>query len=142
MTTAAGATLVEVARSLNKVRDDLLSAERAAQLGHSNLHETHRRSAVNLVHYLALRRRDVRKLQHELARLGLSSLGRCEAHVLASVDQVVRLLETLTSTLGGGQRPMLRSVASPNSTRAEPGSSTTPLQRWARRRRDGPPESW
>jgi pyruvate kinase len=103
MTTAAGATLVEVAHSLTKLRDDLLSAERAAQLGHSNLHETHRRSAVNLVHYLALRRRDVRKLQHELARLGLSSLGRCEAHVLASVDQVVRLLETLTSTLGGGQ---------------------------------------
>jgi pyruvate kinase len=35
-------------------------------------------SALNLAHYLALRRRDVRPLQRRLMALGLSSLGRSE----------------------------------------------------------------
>ena len=52
-------------------------------------------SARNLVHYLALRRRDLRPLQERLARLGLSSLGRCEAHTLSSIDAVIRLLAQL-----------------------------------------------
>src|SRR5215467_3039710 len=54
-----------------------------------------RESAFNLVHYLAVRRHDVRELQSELARLGLSSLGRIEAHVLASLQAVLRVIQTL-----------------------------------------------
>ncbi len=53
------------------------------------------RSARNLLHYVALRRRDVRGLQRKLAALGLSSLGRCEAHVMASIDSVLGLLRQL-----------------------------------------------
>jgi pyruvate kinase len=49
-------------------------------------------SAVNFAHYLALRRFDLRVLQDTLADAGLSSLGRCEAHVLASLDHVIGLL--------------------------------------------------
>ena len=49
-----------------------------------------RESAFNLVHYLAVRRHDVRALQDELARLGLSSLGRMEAHVMASLHAVLK----------------------------------------------------
>ncbi len=41
----------------------------------------HRQSAVNLAHYLGLRRQDVHQVQLELAAVGLSSLGRCEGHV-------------------------------------------------------------
>ena len=55
-------------------------------------------SSVNLTHYLALRRQDLRPLQDRLARAGLSSLGRCEAHVLASLNQVICLL---AQALGG-----------------------------------------
>jgi pyruvate kinase len=51
-----------------------------------------RDSALNLVHYLALRAEDRRALQAQLATLGLSSLGRCESHVLAQVDAVTSLL--------------------------------------------------
>jgi pyruvate kinase len=51
-----------------------------------------RESARNLVHYLAVRRLDVRELQDELARLGLSSLGRMEAHVMASLRSVLEVL--------------------------------------------------
>jgi hypothetical protein len=40
-----------------------------------------------LIHYLALRRHDIRRLQEQLAALGLSSLGRMESHVLAGGDR-------------------------------------------------------
>jgi pyruvate kinase len=49
-------------------------------------------SAVNLAHYIALRRRDVRELQEALMPLGLSSLGRCEGRVLANLDAVIASL--------------------------------------------------
>jgi len=51
-----------------------------------------RPSARNLAHYLAVRRHDSRDLQRDLGRLGLSSLGRMEAHVMASLDAVFDLL--------------------------------------------------
>ncbi|WP_405182566.1 pyruvate kinase [Nocardia sp. NBC_01377] len=54
----------------------------------SAAHPDNRASAENLAHYVALRRRDVRDLQADLAVLGLSSLGRAEPHVLASLDAV------------------------------------------------------
>ena len=53
----------------------------------------HRPSAVNLAHYLALRKHDIHRLQLELAAVGLSSLGRCEGHVR---DTLLRLLAWLT----------------------------------------------
>jgi pyruvate kinase len=49
--------------------------------------------AINLVHYLALRQSDVRQLQRRLAERGLSSLGRCEPHVLATVQCVLAALD-------------------------------------------------
>lgn len=54
-----------------------------------------RESLANLVHYLALRRRDLREPQHALAALGLSSLGRAEPHVLGNIDSVRRALAAL-----------------------------------------------
>ena len=44
-----------------------------------------RPDAVNLLHYLAIRRHDLRPLQRRLSALGLSSLGRSEAQVLATL---------------------------------------------------------
>lgn len=49
-------------------------------------------SACNLAHYLALRRYDLRALQDRLAEAGVSSLGRCEAHVLSSINQLIELV--------------------------------------------------
>ena len=42
-------------------------------------------SAGNLAHYLALRHHDLRDLQRELMRRGLSSLGRLESRVLLTL---------------------------------------------------------
>jgi pyruvate kinase len=55
-------------------------------------------SALNLLHYLALRRCDIRQVQEELAALGLSSLGRSEAHVMATLTAVIQLLQLLMHT--------------------------------------------
>ncbi len=55
----------------------------------------HQESARNLIHYLALRRHDIRQLQEQLAALGLSSLGRTESHVLAGVEAVLKVLHQL-----------------------------------------------
>ena len=46
----------------------------------------------NLAHYLALRQKDLRDLQVELAWRGLSSLGRCESRVLPNLDAIIAAL--------------------------------------------------
>ena len=48
----------------------------------------HRSSARNLVHYWAIRQLDLRTLQTGLAVFGLSSLGRSEPHVQATLSAV------------------------------------------------------
>ena len=48
----------------------------------------HRSSARNLVHYWAIRQYDLRELQTGLAVFGLSSLGRSEPHVQATLSAV------------------------------------------------------
>ncbi|MDB5260886.1 MAG: hypothetical protein JWQ14_167, partial [Adhaeribacter sp.] len=57
-----------------------------------------RESTVNLLHYLALRRHDIRDLQEQLAQLGLSSLGHAESHVLATLQAVREQLGCLLNT--------------------------------------------
>ncbi|MFO1057635.1 MAG: pyruvate kinase [Dongiaceae bacterium] len=59
-------------------------------------------SALNLAHYLALRRRDLRPLQRALMRHGLSSLGRLEGRVLATLDAVLAALEAMTGERAPG----------------------------------------
>src|SRR5215510_14317208 len=52
----------------------------------------HQGSANNLIHYLALRKHDIRPLQDELACFGLSSLGRSESRVLSNLDAVLKVI--------------------------------------------------
>lgn len=54
------------------------------------IHPRYRESARNLLHYVALRQLDLRRLQLDLARHGLSSLGRSEGAVLSALRQVRR----------------------------------------------------
>jgi pyruvate kinase len=56
-----------------------------------------RLGALNLAHYLCLRRHDLRALQRRLMILGLSSLGRAEGRVLASLDAVSATLAAMTA---------------------------------------------
>ncbi len=52
--------------------------------------------AANLAAYIALRREDLRRLQEKLSELGLSSLGRCEGHVIATLDAVAQALDAIS----------------------------------------------
>ena len=54
-----------------------------------------RLGALNLGHYLAFRQHDLRPLQRDLMPLGLSSLGRAEGRVLASLDALIVTLAGL-----------------------------------------------
>lgn len=72
----------------------------ASRLGRSDFAA----SAANLADYLALRQNDLRPLQRSLAALGLSSLGRCEGHVRATVDAVLAALAAIAGQ-GAGEFP-------------------------------------
>jgi pyruvate kinase len=82
-------------RSVDELRRVALAAEREFAIELGATAPSMRASAHNLVHYLAVRRHDLRALQDELARLGLSSLGRMEAHVMASLQAVLEVLYAL-----------------------------------------------
>ncbi|MGA9572816.1 MAG: pyruvate kinase [Lysobacterales bacterium] len=72
--------------------------ERKSEQGRRNLHglpPERLPSAANLLHYLALRRENLRPLQDKLTRLGLSSLGRAEPHVMATINAVMHNLHLL-----------------------------------------------
>ena len=57
---------------------------------------------INLAHYLALRRHDIRSLQRRLMALGLSSMGRLEGRVLPTIDAVLHALAELAHRDGHG----------------------------------------
>jgi len=66
----------------------------AAEL--ERLHPENRAAGRNLLHYVALRQHDLRDLQRELTAHGLSSLGRSEPYVLATLEAVERALGGLS----------------------------------------------
>ena len=75
-----------------EIRRDLIELTSESLDLLEQVHSSQRESAVNLLHYVALRSRDLRSFQMRLARVGLSSLGRAESHVLAAVDAVLAVL--------------------------------------------------
>lgn len=74
------------------IRSDMVSLANSFEKFLTEIDPNYQKSAQNLLHYLTFRCRDLRALQVKLARLGLSSLGRAESHVLATVDAVVKTL--------------------------------------------------
>jgi pyruvate kinase len=92
-------SLAKLQSELLELHAEMLRAEARFFAGEPRVHDSYRLSAANLIHYLVLRRADRRELQEALAELGLSSLGRAEAHTLANVDAVLRAL----TRLAGGE---------------------------------------
>jgi len=50
------------------------------------------KSLVNMFHYLKLREKDNIELQDRLTKMGLSSLGRSQPHILHSLDLIIEIL--------------------------------------------------
>ena len=80
---------------IGRLRDDALILEQSRAADLKRIDPTWRASARNLVHYLSVRQRDLRGVQRDLAHLGLSSLGRMEAHVLPTLNAVLIALYRL-----------------------------------------------
>ena len=77
---------------LQPIRLEVLQAEQHFRGELDRVHLGNLQSARNLVHYISLRRHDIRELQEDLGRLALSSLGRLESHVIATLDALSALL--------------------------------------------------
>lgn len=80
---------------VTELLDDIDSAELAAAPLIDMVTTGHRPSATNLVHYWELRQLDLRALQGRLAERGLSSLGRSEGHVRATLCSVAAAIDAL-----------------------------------------------
>jgi pyruvate kinase len=87
--------LEKLLQQLFRLRSEMLELETSVLTGGTQTHLDHTASAANLMHYLALRRHDIRHLQSQLASIGLSSLGRTEAHVLSALDAVMEVIHRL-----------------------------------------------
>jgi len=92
--------------TLERVRGEMVAAGGVGADGAGGAGGAGDAGAVNLRHYLALRRHDLRGLHAPLAELGLSSLGRAEAHALHNVESVMawlalRLGRAFVPTVGG-----------------------------------------
>ncbi len=55
-------------------------------------------SARNLLHYLGIRQLDLREVQRGLSEMGLSSLGRLEAHTMYTLEAIIRILHQLSGS--------------------------------------------
>lgn len=86
--------------ALSAIRADLVRQELKLDAEIEALPKEQHFSARNLIHYVALRRHDLRDLQGKLAVSGLSSLGRAESHVMANIDAVLTLLARLVGVEG------------------------------------------
>jgi pyruvate kinase len=91
-------TLDQLIEQISAIRSEMMELETAALAEQYDLHDSHRDSAKNLVHYLALRRHDLRDIQERLAAQGLSSLGRAESHAKANVDAIDAVLRRLAAS--------------------------------------------
>ncbi|SDU43549.1 pyruvate kinase [Gordonia westfalica] len=95
MGTPVEMSIEEVSAALHDLRDELDRAEEMAGPLISAVAEQHRQSARNLVHYVTVRRRDLRPLQASMAAHGLSSLGRMESIVHSWIETVIETVDAL-----------------------------------------------
>ena len=98
-----------ILKELTTIRAEMVDGPTKSSARLEKIHSNFRDSARNLLQYLTLRRHDLRPLQMRLAALGLSSLGRAESHVQATIDSVLDVIRRFTGSSGG--RPTLQEAA-------------------------------
>jgi pyruvate kinase len=92
---AAAVDMPALIEALWSLRRAIVDGPRRYRAALAQVDPAHRASALNLLHFIAMRQRDLRPLQDSLARLGVSSLGRAESAVLANLDKVLHILHRL-----------------------------------------------
>ena len=87
--------IVEILEQLKQIENEAKALEKKYEKRLKKIHPENQKSALNLIHYLALRNQDIRDLQNTLGQLGISRLGRAESHVFASIAAVKNLLNKI-----------------------------------------------
>jgi pyruvate kinase len=85
-------SLANLSAAIERIYQNLKTAEQRAKKVIARVHPQQKRSATNLIRYLALRREDLRNLQDQLHDAGLSSLASSESHILRQVQAVLQRL--------------------------------------------------
>jgi pyruvate kinase len=101
----------ELIQQLNLLCTEMLTLEASSSIDLAGVQPNHRASATNLIHYLALRRHDIRQLQDQLGTLGLSSLGRTESDVIGALHAVMRVLSQVAGSTDASLGPTSGSPA-------------------------------
>jgi pyruvate kinase len=97
---SATSDLNELRAAISDLVSEALAQEQRLAPEIGRVQPEHLAPARNLAHYLALRQHDLRDLQSSLAAFGLSSLGRSERCVLATLEAVGHALDCLAGTKG------------------------------------------
>ena len=87
--------VTEILEQLEQIENEAKVLEKKYEKRLRKIHPANQKSALNLIHYLALRNQDIRELQDTLGQLGISRLGRAESHVMASIAAVKNLLNKI-----------------------------------------------
>lgn len=96
----------ELIGKLEKVKTAILEKERSfSGEFFEQIHPRNRRSAVNLIHYLALRSFDLREIQEQLSTLGISSLSHSERYTLVNIENILFILYRLLGTKPAAELP-------------------------------------
>lgn len=82
-------------QQVEAIRLRMLKEEKRYKKYIEPLHANHKRSACNLIHYLALRSFDLRQIQEELSALGLSSVGHSERYTYTNITNILHMLYLL-----------------------------------------------
>ncbi|MCC6459938.1 MAG: pyruvate kinase [Saprospiraceae bacterium] len=82
--------LITLRHTLQRISQHLRAAEQRHQPTIAQVHPQQQQSAINLIHYLALRCEDLRDFQDDLHNAGLSSLASSESHALRQLQAVLQ----------------------------------------------------
>ena len=90
---------IEKLESIELQIDQIITKSEELEIKYENeiskVDPIYKKSALNLIHYLAFRSFDVSKLQDELRDAGLPSLSNIEAHVLTSLYSLKKIINHL-----------------------------------------------
>ena len=83
---------ISIKQQLEKLDELMLATEYRYRSLLEKLHSAQYNSAINLLHYMALRSQDIRELQNALHVKGLSTLGSAESHIRSQIIAVLKHL--------------------------------------------------
>jgi pyruvate kinase len=96
MTAPSREQFISLREQLLALQQHAFDVEKSGEDEIALAHPLRRSAARNLVDYLAVRQRDISELQRALQRHGFSSLGVIQGHVMASIDAVLGVLDSLS----------------------------------------------